>query len=78
MAIPLIGWFAFQASFFGQTVSLLFPDNIFFSPSVAAVWGGFLMTSTAVFGFKGLTALNYFTFPFLYLFSFIGVYLSDS
>ncbi|UJF17232.1 cytosine permease [Vibrio sp. SS-MA-C1-2] len=39
MAIPLFGWFAFQASFFGQTVSILFPDSTVFSPNIAAVWG---------------------------------------
>lgn len=78
MAIPLIGWFAFQASFFGQTISLLFPDNVIFSPQVAALWGGLLMTSTAVFGFKGLTWLSLFAFPFLYIYSFYGIYLANS
>lgn len=78
MAIPLIGWFAFQASFFGQTVSLLFPESVVFSPQVAAVWGGLLMTSTAVFGFRGLTWLSLFAFPFLYLYSIYGVYLANS
>ncbi len=78
MAIPLVGWFAFQASFFGQTISLLFPDSFIFSPQVAAIWGGLLMTSTAVFGFKGLTWLSLFAFPFLYIYSIYGVYLANN
>ena len=78
MATPLIGWFAFQASFFGQTVNLIFPDNMLFSPNIAAVWGGLLMTSTAVFGFRGLAILSYIAMPFLYIYSIWGVYLSGS
>jgi cytosine permease len=77
MAIPLFGWFAFQASFFGQTVNILFPNSVIFDPQVAAVWGGLLMTSTAIFGYKGLTWLSMIAFPFLYLFSTSGVYLSN-
>ncbi|UJF17233.1 cytosine permease [Vibrio sp. SS-MA-C1-2] len=36
------------------------------------------MTTTAIFGYKGLTWLSMLAFPFLYLFSLSGAYLSHS
>jgi cytosine permease len=67
-----IGWFAFETWLFGVIINQLFPNNFFFSIGVASLWGGLLMTTTAIVGYRGLAYLSYLTVPGWILLSVIG------
>ena len=69
-----IGWFAWQASFFGMTVNTIFGANNFwlFEPKVASIWGGLLMFLTAYYGYKGLAALSYLAIPLIFILTTFG------
>jgi len=73
-----IGWFAWQASFFGMTINTIFGANNFwlFEPKVASIWGGLLMFLTAYYGYKGLAALSYIAIPLIIILSTFGVTLA--
>ena len=57
-AASMLGWFSYQCGYFGETIHLLQPDAAWASPKVATFWGGILMMSTAIIGFKGMTLLS--------------------
>jgi len=67
-----IGWFAVQAWLFGIILNTLFPNAWWANIPVAAVWGGILMTTTAIIGFKGLAWLSYLAVPFFMLIAGVG------
>lgn len=64
-AISLTGWFAYQTGFFGQTINMLLPDHFLGRIPVAAFWGGLLMMTTGVIGFKGLSVLSSIASPII-------------
>jgi len=66
-AISLTGWFAYQSGFFGQTINIMFPDAAITQVQVATVWGGLLMMTTAIIGFKGLSVLSTIATPVILL-----------
>lgn len=61
--IPSLGWFAYQVWLFGVMMNSLAPDAGWTSVLVASIWGGLLMMTTALFGYKGLSFLSYLTVP---------------
>lgn len=65
-ATCLVGWYAVQTSFFGAAMHSLFPNGGFLTePRSATVWGGLLMLTTALVGYKGLSLLSRFAVPLL-------------
>ena len=64
-AASMLGWFSYQCGYFGETIHLLQPDAAWASPKVATFWGGILMMSTAIIGFKGMTLLSIVASPLL-------------
>lgn len=68
-----IGWFSVQTWLFGITVAAIAPvDSMFFDVGVAAIWGGFLMMLTAIYGYKGLSFLSYLAVPMFILVALAG------
>lgn len=67
-----IGWFGFQAWFFGVIMNTLFPGQWWSHPGVASLWGGVLMVATAYFGYKGLSYLSYIVVPFFLILASVG------
>lgn len=67
-----IGWFAFETWLFGVIMNQLFPNNFFFTIGAASLWGGLLMTTTAIVGYRGLAYLSYLTVPGWVLLSVVG------
>jgi len=65
LAFTMLGWYSFQAGFFGLILNTMYPGYALTDPQVAAVWGGLLMMITAIFGFKGLAFLSFFSIPLL-------------
>ena len=62
----LVGWYAVQTSFFGAAINSLFPNGgALTEPRVAAVWGGLLMLTTALLGYRGLSLLSLIAVPLL-------------
>jgi cytosine permease len=68
-----IGWFAVQTWLFGIILHTLFPEAPWANVGVAAIWGGLLMITTAMIGFKGLAWLSYLAVPFFMLIAGVGV-----
>jgi len=68
-----IGWFAVQTWLFGIIINSLFPNSWWANVGVAAIWGGLLMMTTAIIGFKGLAWLSYLAVPFFMLIAGVGV-----
>lgn len=69
-----IGWFAFQAWFFGVIITIVLPPLAITTIGAAALWGGLLMTTTAMKGYRGLSYLSYITVPGFVLLSIVGVW----
>jgi cytosine permease len=75
VAISLGGWYAVQTAMFGDVIATLFPLGGFLTnPKVASVWGGLLMLSTALFGFRGLSILSLVSVPLLVILTVFGVW----
>lgn len=78
-AFTLLGWFAVQTGFFGQTIHAMMPDAGFLAyPKVAALWGGLLMMLTAYLGYKGIEALSIIAIPALVQLAMWGVHATVS
>ncbi len=56
-------WFAFETWLFGVIMNGAFPHNILTRVDIAAAWGGILMMSTALIGYRGLAGLSYLVVP---------------
>lgn len=67
-----IGWYAWQAAFFGMTMSQMFPNTFLVNPKVGALIGGILMMLTALYGYKGIAALSFVAVPLIFLLSIFG------
>lgn len=65
LAISMLGWFSYQCGYFGETVHMLLPGHFLTEPKVATFWGGLLMMSTAIVGYKGMTYLSMAAAPLL-------------
>jgi cytosine permease len=77
LAVCLCGWYAVQVDFFGQTISHLFPNGgLLVSPKVASLWGGLLMMTSALFGYRGLAALSILAIPLITILASYGLYES--
>jgi cytosine permease len=67
-----VGWFAWQAAFFGITLAELLPGTLFANPLFGALLGGILMTASAIFGYRGIAILSTAAVPLIVLLSVIG------
>ncbi len=67
-----IGWFAFQAAFFALTMQQLFPGSFFENLMLGSIIGGFFMTLTALYGYKGIALLSVIAVPLIVLLSAYG------
>lgn len=70
LALTLFGWFGVTAAFFAQATHALAVSylGLDLGPATWTVVGTVLMTSTALFGFKGLDKLSVVVTPLLVLF----------
>jgi cytosine permease len=75
-AISLTGWYAYQCGFFGQTINIIFPDAALTQVTVATVWGGLLMMTTAIVGFRALAVLSAIATPVILLMCLWGMGLA--
>lgn len=74
VALVMLGWFAVQVGFFGQTIEAMFPKGGFITQQhVAAFWGGIMMMTTAYFGYKGLNILSYVAVPLIAILAIVGM-----
>lgn len=64
-AISMLGWFSYQTGYFGETIHILVPNAGWANPKIATLWGGMLMMSTAIVGYKGMAALSMVASPLL-------------
>lgn len=71
-----VGWFAWQLSFFGQTIHTSFGGHPLTSYHAAMIWGAAVTTFTVLFGFRLLSIVSAFAVPAIVLLSFYGLYLS--
>lgn len=77
LSICLCGWYAVQVDFFGQTINHLFPNGgVLTTPKVAACWGGILMMTSALFGYRGLSILSILAVPLIVALAVFGVWSS--
>jgi cytosine permease len=68
-----IGWYSVQAWLFGITINALAPPgSVWADVGVAAIWGGALMTLTAIIGYRGLSFLSYLAVPMFILLAIAG------
>lgn len=67
-------WFAVETWLFGLTTSVIFPGQEWASITVASIWGGLLMMTTAYIGYKGIGVLSYLTVPFWYVLCVLGFF----
>lgn len=75
LGICLAGWYAVQTEFFGRTIHAMFPSGGFLtSVEGAALWGGLLMLSSALFGFKGLARLSVIAVPLILILTALALY----
>lgn len=66
LLLVAVGFFGYQATFFGATIHAMFPAGGWFtSQTVAGVWGGLLMMSTALIGYKGIEWLSNWASPLI-------------
>lgn len=77
-AISLTGWYAWQSGFFGQTINIMFPNSAITQVQVATIWGGLLMMTTAIVGFKGLSILSSIATPVILIIVLWGSYRAFS
>ncbi len=56
-------WFAYETWLFGVIMQGVFPDVPFMRVEVASIWGGLLMMTTALLGYRGLSLLSYLIVP---------------
>jgi cytosine permease len=56
-------WFAYETWLFGVIMQGVFPEIPFMRVEVASVWGGLLMMTTAIIGYRALSVLSYFIVP---------------
>jgi cytosine permease len=70
--LPLIMWFAVETWLFGVVLNAIWPDQIWANVAVASIWGGFLMMTTAYFGYRAISLLSYITVPFWFTLIVIG------
>ena len=78
-AITMLGWYAVQVGFFGETMHTMFPGAGFItSVKFAGLWGGILMMITAYHGYKGLATLSKIAVPAIIGLSIWGITLAVS
>lgn len=67
MAITLFGWFGVTVAMFSQAIDALFSDQfgITLGSTIWSIIGGALMSSTAIWGFRGLDRLSLIAVPLI-------------
>ncbi|MFD1416456.1 cytosine permease [Oceanobacillus jeddahense] len=78
MAVALLGWFGVQTGFFAENASAIFQHSFHVDvplPLLAA-FGGILMTSTAIYGYKAIEKLSAWAVPLLLILIFLTIGLA--
>lgn len=66
LLLVAVGFFGYQATFFGATIHAMFPAAGWItSQTVAGIWGGLLMMTTALVGYKGIEWLSNWASPLI-------------
>lgn len=66
LLLVAVGFFGYQATFFGATIHAMFPTGGWItSQTVAGIWGGLLMMTTALVGYKGIEWLSNWASPLI-------------
>ena len=74
-----VGFFGYQATFFGATIHAMFPQAGWItSQTVAGVWGGLLMMTTALIGYKGIEWLSKWASPLILIMCVVSCTLAIS
>ncbi len=71
-----VGWFAWQLSFFGHTVSAYWDQSFWGRPEIAMIWGGILIITSTFIGYRALEALSLFAVPLIIILSLWGLHLA--
>lgn len=71
-----VDWFAWQLSFFGQTIATSFGGHTLTGAVPAMIWGAVVTTITVLFGFRLLSTVSAFAVPAILMLSFYGFALS--
>lgn len=66
-------WFAVQTWLFGIIINTLIPGPIWTSIGVAALWGGILMMTTALYGYRAIVVLSFITVPLFFVLAITGL-----
>lgn len=79
LLLVAVGFFGYQATFFGATIHAMFPGGGWItSQTVAGVWGGLLMMTTALIGYKGIEWLSKWASPLILIMCAISCVLAIS
>lgn len=74
LVLVCIGFFGIQCGFFGATIHAMFPNAGFITDTtVAGIWGGILMVTTAYVGYKGVEWLSNFASPIILIMCLVAV-----
>ena len=77
LVLVCIGFFGIQCGFFGATIHAMFPNaGIITDTTVAGIWGGILMVTTAYVGYKGVEWLSNFASPIILIMCLVAVVLA--
>jgi len=68
-----VGWFAYETALFGLTMEVLIPGQWITSWRVASIWGGLMMMTTAIIGYKGIGVLSFIAVPLIAILSMAGL-----
>ena len=72
-----VGFFGYQATYFGATIHAMFPGGGWLtSQTVAGVWGGLLMMTTALVGYKGIEWLSNWASPLILIMCVVSCFIA--
>lgn len=79
LLLVAVGFFGYQATFFGATIHAMFPGGGWFTSQTAAgIWGGLLMMTTALVGYKGIEWLSNWASPLILVMCIVSCVLAVS
>ena len=68
-----VGWFAYETALFGLTLQEMFPGHFITNWQVASIWGGLLMMTTAIIGYRAIGVLSFLAVPLIATLSLAGL-----
>lgn len=77
LLLVAVGFFGYQATFFGATIHAMFPGGGWLTSQTAAgIWGGLLMMTTALVGYKGIEWLSNWASPLILVMCIVSCFLA--